>query len=94
MTNCGVGRVTRARSPEPISTSPILRRWKSASRTDGPADAEMTHQLALGRKPLGLGECAVLDHPLEMLRNVLGQPPLPNQRAAHLGIPIIPLRYD
>ena len=35
ITSCGVGRVTRARSPERSSTTPILRKWNSASRTAG-----------------------------------------------------------
>ena len=51
----------------------------------GAADAEVAHQLALGGQPVGFGERAVLDHPLEVLRNVLGQPPLSDQRRPHLA---------
>ena len=85
MTNCGVGRVTRARSPERDLDQPHLAQVQQRLAHRRPADAEMAHQLALGGKPVGFGEIAVADHPLEMLRDILGQSPLPDLSPTHLA---------
>ena len=56
----------------------------------GPADAELPHQIALGRKLVGRRVVAVVDHPLQMFGDVLVELAPPDE-LAH-GIPFIPAR--
>ena len=85
MTDCGVGRVTRARSPGADLDEAHAVELQQRLPDRGAADAEVAHQLALGGQPVGFREGAVPDHALQVLRHVLREPPLSNQPALHLA---------
>ena len=72
---CAVfGRVTRARSPLLSATRPLRSSASKASADGGPADLEVIHQRALGRKCTALRERAFADQLFERARHFLDIP--------------------
>ena len=85
MTNCGVGRVTRARSPELTSTSPILLRCNNASRIDGRPTPNCRMSSRSDGSRSASASSPVTDHLLEMIRHLVGQLPLLDLNPNHLA---------